>query len=244
MTQQNAFGALATTGGGSIHAGNTYNTGGGAVTFATLATDSDVDKRYLHAWLLTDPRADRTRILANKDRLLPGSCDWIFDDAAFTQWWKDDESRILWIHGNPGKGKTMMMMALTEEIARPLGNMPDHQAATAFFFCQNAEPYLSYAAAIVRGLTFLLATEQRALQKHLARKYAEAGERLFEGFNVLPSLWMTLADMAQDASVSRLYLLVDALDECEQNSLLTFLDLVTSPTASCKIKWVFTSRKI
>jgi hypothetical protein len=35
MVQQNAFGTLATTGGGPIHAGNTYNTGGGAITFAT-----------------------------------------------------------------------------------------------------------------------------------------------------------------------------------------------------------------
>jgi hypothetical protein len=206
--------------------------------------DSDIDAPCLRAWRLTDPRDDRTRILASKDPLLAGSCDWILDDAAFAQWWEDDESRILWIHGDPGKGKTMLMMALTEEIARRVGATPDQKAATAFFFCQNTVPELSNAAAVVRGLTFLLATEQPALRRHLARKYAEAGERLFEGLNVLPSLWTTLADMAQDASVSRLYLLVDALDECEQDLLRTFLDLATSPTASCKIKWVFTSRNI
>jgi hypothetical protein len=138
----------------------------------------------------------------------------------------------------------MMMMALKEEIARRVSATPDPKAATAFFFCQNTVPELSNAAAVVRGLTFLLAAEQPALQIYLARKYAQAGERLFEGLNVLPSLWTTLADMAQDASVSRLYLLVDALDECEEDSLRTFLVLTTSPTASCKIKWVFTSRNI
>ncbi|KAF2789052.1 hypothetical protein K505DRAFT_99080, partial [Melanomma pulvis-pyrius CBS 109.77] len=246
MAQHNVFGTLATAGGGSVHAANIYNTDGGAVTFTTPATDSDSDSdtRCLRAWRLTDPRDDRTRILANKDPLLAGSCDWILHDAAFAQWWEDDESRILWIHGDPGKGKTMMMMALTEEIARRVGNTPDRKAATAFFFCQNTVPELSNAAAIVRGLTFLLATEQPALRRHLAKEYAEAGERLFEGFNVLPSLWRTLASMAQDASVSRLYLLVDALDECEQDLLRTFLHLATSPTASCKIKWVFTSRNI
>jgi hypothetical protein len=36
MAQQNVFGALATGGDGSVHAGNSYNTGGGAITFATL----------------------------------------------------------------------------------------------------------------------------------------------------------------------------------------------------------------
>jgi hypothetical protein len=35
MSQQNTFSTLATAGGGPIHAGNTYNTGGGAITFAT-----------------------------------------------------------------------------------------------------------------------------------------------------------------------------------------------------------------
>ncbi|KAH7392014.1 WD40-repeat-containing domain protein [Phaeosphaeria sp. MPI-PUGE-AT-0046c] len=242
MTQQNAFGVVTTAGNGSVHAGNTYNTGGGTITIS--ATNSDTDARSsLRAWRLTNPRDDRTRILASKDPLLEGSCDWILNSVEFAKWWEDDKSRIFWIHGDPGKGKTMMMMALIEEVARRVSDTPDQKAATAFFFCQNSVPELSNAASIVRGLTFQLANEYPALEGHLLRKYSEAKEKLFEGNNVLSGLWHTLVSMAEDASVSRLYLLVDALDECEQGSLENFFNVLSSNlTEWCKIKWVFTSR--
>ena len=131
----------------------------------------------------------------------------------------------------------MMMMALTEEIARRLRDEPGSGVAS-FFFCQNTARELSNSTAIVRGLTFLLAAEQPTLRKHLARKYEEAGERLFEGFNVLQSLWNTLLDIAQDEAFPRVYLLVDALDECDADSTRAFLTLLTHLTsvASRKIK--------
>src|SRR5271163_1170481 len=74
-----------------------------------IAADNDADNRCLSAWRLTDPREDKDRILNSKDPLLEGSCSWILHDPAFTQWWNNDESRILWIHGDPGKGKTMII---------------------------------------------------------------------------------------------------------------------------------------
>lgn len=249
MVHNNTFGPFG-SGGGTVHAGHSFHTAGGNVYIETpdgqrqpQHSPSSRDTEFLRAWCLTDPRDDRQRILASKDPLLEGSCDWIFRDPAFTQWWSDDDSRILWIHGDPGKGKTMMMMALTEEIARRLRDKPG-SGVVSFFFCQNAARELSNSTAIVRGLTFLLAAEQPTLRKHLAKKCAEAGERLFEGFNVLQSLWNTLLDIAQDEAVPRVYLLVDALDECDTDSIRAFLTLLTRGTSTGlrKIKWVLSSR--
>ena len=207
-----------------------------------IAADADADSRCLSAWRLTDPREDKDRILSSKDPLLEGSCTWILDDQAFTQWWNNDESRILWIHGDPGKGKTMIMMALIDEISRRLQLSPG-SGVLSYFFCQNTIQELSSAVAIVRGLTYLLAAQNRALISYLRKKYDEAGSRLFDNVNnALHGLWKTLSEITQDPSLPRVYLMVDALDECDSQSLETFLKLLSHSGLSSKVKWVVTSR--
>jgi hypothetical protein len=208
-----------------------------------IAADGDADNQCLSAWRLTDPREDKDRILSSKDPLLEGSCSWILHDQAFTQWWNNDESHILWIHGDPGKGKTMMIMALIDEMSRRLQSSPG-SGILSYFFCQNTIKELSTAGSIVRGLVYLLATQNPALIHHLRKKYDEAGSRLFDGVNALYSFWATLCEMLQDPSLLRVYLMVDALDECEPQSLRTFLSLLTQDTTGFwrKVKWVVTSR--
>lgn len=207
------------------------------------AADGDADNRCLSAWRLTDPREDKDRILSSKDPLLEGSCSWILHDRAFTHWWNNDESCILWIHGHPGKGKTMITMALIDEMSRRLRLNPG-SGILSYFFCQNTIKELSSAGSIVRGLIYLLATQNPALISHLRKKYDEAGSRLFDGVNTLHAFWATLSEMLQDPSLARVYLMVDALDECEPQSLRTFLSLLTQYTSSFsrKVKWVLTSR--
>ncbi|RII04488.1 hypothetical protein CUC08_Gglean011875 [Alternaria sp. MG1] len=68
---------------------------------------------------VTDPREDRARIEGDKDRLLRDCYAWILDDASFQRWRTQDASRLLWIKGDPGKGKTMMAMGVIAELSRP-----------------------------------------------------------------------------------------------------------------------------
>ena len=56
----------------------------------------------------TDPHDDKRRIKETKGGLLRGSYCWILGNSDFQQWHKGKESQLLWIQGNPGKGKTML----------------------------------------------------------------------------------------------------------------------------------------
>lgn len=206
-----------------------------------IAANRDGSSQCLHAWRLTDPREDKDRILSSKDPLLEDSWTWILKDRAFTDWWEKDESSILWIHGDPGKGKTMMMIALINEIQRRLDLMPQ-SGVLSYFFCQNTVQELNNAVSIVRGLTYLLAKQNPALTRHLQKRYDETDSRPFEGLNALHGLWKTLSEIVQDSLLSRVYLMVDALDECDPQSLETFLKLLRESRLSNKVKWVVASR--
>ena len=197
------------------------------------------DKECIRALRLTDPREDKDRIEASKDRLLDGSCSWVFEDPAFVDWWINENSRIIWVHGDPGKGKTMMMMAITSELSRRLEGL--HSSNTlSYFFCQNTNVDLNTTATVLRGLIYLLIDQNRALIRHVRAKYDSAGENLFIGGNAEYALRDILLNILKDDNLSRVYLMIDALNECDSD-VHRFLQWIIE-YSSTKVKWLITSR--
>ena len=120
---------------------------------------NEVRSETLRAWRLTDPRDDRKQIENDKNPLLKGSCSWVFNDLAFIRWWEEDDCRILCIHGDPGKGKTMMAMAIIDEISQRLG-LRTCSSMLAYFFCQSRSVESNTANTVIRGLTFHLSAQE------------------------------------------------------------------------------------
>lgn len=102
----------------------------------------------------SDPRDDRFEILARKKPLLRGLCLWVHDDIAFPRWRSGDDIRILWLHRDPGKGRTMVMTALVDEISKRL-HRSAHSARLSYFFCQSTNSHSNTATSILRGLIYL-----------------------------------------------------------------------------------------
>ena len=207
------------------------------------------DQRCLRDLRLTDPRHDKERIEASKDQLLEGSCSWVLEDPAFIDWWMHDNSRLLWIHGDPGKGKTMMMIALISEVSKRLHDQPV-SSVLAYFFCQNTSDDLNTTAAVLRGLIFLLVDQEKKLVRHIRRYFDGAGRQLFDGPNATYALRMVLSDILKDNSLGHVYLMIDALDECD-SKIHELLDWImredsrnTPKTKWPKIKWLTTSRNV
>jgi NACHT domain len=191
---------------------------------------------------LTDPRMDKKRIEASKDDLLEDSCAWIFDDPDFLDWLNHEDSRTLWISGDPGKGKTMMMIDLVSKLPGRLKPNPG-STLLSYFFCQSTVPELRDAVSILRGLIYLLVDERRTLLRHVRKRYDATGVPLFKGPNALYALWEILEDISNDPSLTGIYLMIDALDECDSR-LDGLLRLIGDKDSglSTKVKWLVTSR--
>src|SRR5436190_10770933 len=69
------------------------------------------DRACLQALFVTDPRDDMAKIQDTNDKLLEGTCSWILSDPTYNEWLCNNQSQILWIHGDPGKGKTMLAIS-------------------------------------------------------------------------------------------------------------------------------------
>ncbi|KAI0570382.1 vegetative incompatibility protein HET-E-1 [Pyrenophora tritici-repentis] len=195
-------------------------------------------KDCLHDLRSSNPRDDKKRIEDTKGGLLAGSYLWVLDNTIFKQWRQDHNSRLLWVKGDPGKGKTMLLCGLVNELQ---GSMPRTELLS-YFFCQATDSRINGATGVIRGLLYMLVNQQPSLMLHIRRKYDHAGKALFEDANAWVVLSEIFTSMMQDKGLKTTYLVVDALDECMVD-LPKLLDLIVcTSTLSHRVKWLVSSR--
>ncbi|KAK3352520.1 hypothetical protein B0T25DRAFT_542167 [Lasiosphaeria hispida] len=194
----------------------------------------------------TDPSDDKRRIEDKKGGLFKGSYRWILDNSEFQRWLGDDQSRLLWIKGDAGKGKTMLLCGIIDEFEGSIrsGSLP-YAGLVSYFFCEATDTRLRSSTAVLKGLMYLLLGRHGSLTHHLEAKYKHAGKQLFEDTNVnaFSALSSVLGDLLCDPELPPTCLFVDALDECQdgQLELLRFIRK-TASTANSRVRWVLTSR--
>lgn len=187
---------------------------------------------------VTDPSYDKKRIEKTKGGLLEESYRWILDNPDFQQWRYDKERRLLWVKGDPGKGKTMLLCGIANELRKP----STYSGLISYFFCQATDQRLNNAIAVLWGLIFMLVDQQPSLMSHIRKKYDLSGKDLFTGVNTWIALSEILSDMLGDPALTSAYLLIDALDECisDREKLLDLV--IENLSASSCVKWIVSSR--
>ncbi|KAK4105359.1 hypothetical protein N658DRAFT_503520 [Parathielavia hyrcaniae] len=170
---------------------------------ALAETQADT-RREIHNWLLGQ-HSPNERYDDSRNRRLKGTCDWVLTRPAFARWSASDlpsgTPEILWIHGRPGFGKTI----LSSRIVEHLSAVPDRPVAHFFFSSDHEsrnDPYI-----VMRSWVSQLASQP-------------------EVFALTYQRWTTTQDqVAARATVTQLlhealqarpgcYLVVDGLDEC------------------------------
>ncbi|KAL7903891.1 NACHT domain-containing protein [Trichoderma velutinum] len=203
----------------------------------------DEDMKCLTDLRITDPRDDKTRIEATKGGLFKDSYRWILEHRDFRQWRDDERSRLLWIKGDPGKGKTMLLCGIVNELS-PQTRLQDQKANTllSYFFCQAADERINSATAVLRGLIYLVVKQQPLLISHIQEKYKDWGEAIFKDVNAWTALSEIFLNILEDLSLEQTYVIIDALDECVTD-LLKLLDFISTKSAIfSRVKWIVSSR--
>ncbi|KKF92462.1 Vegetative incompatibility protein HET-E-1 [Ceratocystis platani] len=193
----------------------------------------DKDNECLRDLYTTDPRTDKKNIQDKKGGLLRDSYKWILEHNDFQKFKNEAGSRILWIKGDAGKGKTMLLCGIIDELEL------DPSTSPYYFFCQaTGGNRLSSATSVLRGLIYHLAHCNPQLTKHVRKKYDSVGKKLFENESAWFEVRAIAAEMLKDPSLENAILVVDALDECtvDRKHLLDFI------TESSTTRWIVSSR--
>uniref|UniRef100_A0A0D2XLE5 NACHT domain-containing protein n=1 Tax=Fusarium oxysporum (strain Fo5176) TaxID=660025 RepID=A0A0D2XLE5_FUSOF len=185
------------------------------------------------AFQLTDPQLDKIEIQKRKGAPLWDSYSWVLQHDAYNKL-DDSSSRVLWINGEPGKGKTMLLCGIIDELKKSL-------RPVSYFFCQVTDEDLSNDTAVMRGLIYVLLDQQPSLISEVRPYYDKREDKLFSGKNSNVLLSEILTKLLQDPSMQNAVLVVDALDECKSGRD-RFIMLIGDLSCSCSARWIISSR--
>nr|WNZ75734.1 hypothetical protein [Trichoderma harzianum] len=194
---------------------------------------SNTDSLFLKEISATDPVHDKKRILMLKGPLLWDSFNWIFGHPEFNEWRHTQENGVFWIKGDPGKGKTMLLCGIIEDLEK------DSAVNLSYFFCQATDYRINTAAAVVGGLIKTLLKSHPRILSHIREKYEDGPKGQLEGANALVILCEIFEIMVKDLGLTDVICVVDALDECIKDCRY-LLNLIIR--TSSQVKWLISSR--
>lgn len=226
------------------------------LTFQESTAFEDRDRATIQALFVTDPADDMQMIANKKDRLLETTDSWMLNDVTYRKWLSEDRARVLWLHGDPGKGKTMLSIALIDDLTKRSQNADKGlRLALAYFFCDNQDDRRGSASLILRGIMYQVLCQYPGLAMHLSNEYEKQREQLFSSPNSIQTLWRIFHNIIKSSDLQEIYIVIDALDECDINSMENLLVLLepyidaqedtfmkSDQDSGCCIKWLLTSR--
>ncbi|KAL7908970.1 hypothetical protein GGI35DRAFT_469757 [Trichoderma velutinum] len=193
---------------------------------------SNADNLFLQEISATDPVQDKKRILTSKV-LLWDSFNWIFGHPEFNKWRHARESGVFWIKGDPGKGKTMLLCGIIEDLESDSG------ANLSYFFCQAADYRINTAAAVVGGLIRQMLKTHPTILSRIRENYEDGPKGQLDGPNALVILCDIFETIIKDPDLTDVICVVDALDECMEDCR-HLLSLIIK--TSNRVKWLISSR--
>jgi hypothetical protein len=185
------------------------------------AMSSDRNRNEVLDWLVTtDPSPNHNNACHLHE---PETGTWLIDSEEYRDW-KDGGTRFLWLNGIPGAGKTVLFSYICGDI-KQLCRPPATQVTAvgwAYYYCyfRRAQDETSH---ILRWAISQLCRQVKNVPVEVYQ--------LFED-GVQPSITqLKTALYAVTRLFSKIYLLIDALDESsERHNLLDFLaDTVEDP---------------
>lgn len=137
---------------------------------------------------------------------------WLTRRPEFQTWLEHPDS-ALWLSGIPGAGKTVLAGTVIEEALKRCSE----KVATVFFFCDYKDKRTQTAENVLSALASQLAIQKEEAYSYLERYHRELHpSRRLESRPNVSGLRKIIADMFK--SFDQVYLIVDGLDECGDNT--------------------------
>lgn len=180
-------------------------------------------------------------------RRVEGTCQWVLTNPQYLYWVSETKASLLWISGYPGSGKTILSAFLSENLGQT-GSSASFHPTVCFFFCDEKIEAQRDGKAILRSLIFQILARRKKLIRYVKSAYDIQGSHLVGNFN---ELWRIFIAIAGDKRVGPIHVIVDAIDECEEESRNRFLEGISTLVGNAQsaassvappVKFLLTSR--
>jgi ankyrin repeat protein len=153
------------------------------------------------------------------------TCEWLFEDTEYQAWTKGT-SGLLWVKGDPGTGKSVLMK---HSVKRMRERSPD-DLIISFFFHGQGTPLQKTLLGLFRALLASILEYFPEYLTQLVAKFAEK-EKRYGGFTGRRWEWtknelkeVLFSVLVKGTHCQPVVIFIDALDECGEGSAKSLLE--------------------
>ncbi|PVH80192.1 hypothetical protein DL98DRAFT_208852 [Cadophora sp. DSE1049] len=195
------------------------------------------ERLKIFEWLSTVEYRSHHRSKAKS--LLPGSGQWLLKKREFSEWMSRSTSSILWLHGIPGSGKSMLIAHVIEY----LQSRSIEEGGLAYFYCARSanEPERADPVELLRCLVEQMSclSEDEPIQLPVAKAYKDRKKEARGRKPEKLSMDECVDVMLELLQLNPVTFIIDGLDECDparrQDLLDAFQKLITDSDNIVKI---------
>nr|OQO27672.1 hypothetical protein B0A51_03635 [Rachicladosporium sp. CCFEE 5018] len=221
--------------------GGTHNTQYIAQTQTFYTSNADGGRECLDALFITDPAIDRDKLERVKGARTESTCSWILDDATYMSW-REGAPSLLHVRGSPGKGKTMLSIYLTRELALR------KNALVIYHFFTAGDTQRNNAATIMRAVIWQLVNSVAEPQLvSLLNALMVSAARSKQVVAEPETMWAISIELLRNMPEREVYCVLDGLDEYvadDQGWLAHKLITPTTCSISASLRTVVLSRPL
>lgn len=207
-------------------------------TTAPLAPEEKI-KACQHALLTVRPEDHRAALITKKGDRVKGTCEWIRDDREYLSLLRG-HTRLLWIRGGPGKGKTMLSIFLTEHLEKTQN--------VVYFFCRADDDQHRSSAFILRSLLWRLSMQRSEFSEQLL-PHLYPPEQHEDTLSSPEALWRIFTTITSEYNLGSVICVIDGLDECDEDTqrwlatkIFHLCEASASEQAPSSMKFILVSR--
>jgi len=171
------------------------------------ATHALRDSKIIKWLATTDQNSNHS---AARQKWEPGTGNWFLSSNEFAQWLQEKKS--LWVHGIPGAGKTILCSTIIESVR----SRCTADEICAFFYFDSISGETQKHTICGMLSSFLAQISARQIEREVYQLYerCEKGRRAATVAEITETLFTLLSNGR------KMYLIMDALDECSERPLL------------------------
>lgn len=179
--------------------------------------DNEAELSILRKWLGVQVDQEDNLAAIRSDRI-PGTCEDLLQAPEFDQWFGSELQcpNLLWMNAPPGSGKTFQSSFVIDHIQ-------SCKAKCIYWFFEYRDARKRSLRKMLRSIAYQLAVQDRSYRKSLL-KLQQTGTQVANGD--VHSIWRNVLGSRLSKCQSRIYLVVDALDEADSSR--TLLDFFAS----------------